>query len=434
MERKRSKKLKTRLLGILMSCIFCVGGLLPAAAQPVYAAAGLTTYSTNVRKDSAFCYSIEDNRVTVESIPQEHTGKNITVNLCSMNYKNGFWVREHQPVSQKSNVSFPYTVTLPQKDGSYQLLLSVRNGSVHEMDAYSFRIVVSGGLAFFAEPEYYKNNYEIYSKRSTSETALGYYLQPLALSEVDVPELKKFAKTLVNKNDSDYVKLQKVHDWVAENIWYDYDLRDGHPDDPGTNHIDPMYVLEKRRAVCGGYAALTEELLRALGIPTIEVYGTAGAAHSWNEAYVDGRWVILDTTWDSYNQYRNGVYSEKKAPRHTYFDITLEAISTDHRMLPDDETKFWMQQDFERELSISKTSLTLGKGKTKQLSVKKAGVCKYIDLKEAKITYTSSNKKVATVSKKGKITAKKAGTAVITTKVKLEGITLKFKTTVYVKK
>ena len=36
---------------------------------------------------------------------------------------------------------------------------------------------------------------------------------------------------------------------------------------------------------------------------------------------------------------------------------------------------------------------------------------------KTKVTYSSSNKKVATVSKTGKITAKKAGTAVITVKV-----------------
>ena len=39
---------------------------------------------------------------------------------------------------------------------------------------------------------------------------------------------------------------------------------------------------------------------------------------------------------------------------------------------------------------------------------------------EAKITYSSSNKKVATVNAKGKVTAKKAGTTVIT--VKADGV------------
>jgi len=30
--------------------------------------------------------------------------------------------------------------------------------------------------------------------------------------------------------------------------------------------------------------------------------------HAWNEAFVDGKWIILDTTWDSFNYYENRKY------------------------------------------------------------------------------------------------------------------------------
>lgn len=59
-------------------------------------------------------------------------------------------------------------------------------------------------------------------------------------------------------------------------------------------------------------------------------------------------------------------------------------------------------------VKISNTSITLTKGKTKQLKIR--GTSK-------KVTWSSSNKKVATVTSKGKVTAKKVGKATITAKV-----------------
>ncbi len=66
---------------------------------------------------------------------------------------------------------------------------------------------------------------------------------------------------------------------------------------------------------------------------------------------------------------------------------------------------------------LSATSKTVLKGKTFTLKVKNAG--------KAKVKWTSSNKKVATVSKTGKVTAKKAGKATITAKVGKKKLTCK---------
>ena len=68
---------------------------------------------------------------------------------------------------------------------------------------------------------------------------------------------------------------------------------------------------------------------------------------------------------------------------------------------------------------ISNTSATITKGFTKKLSVKDAG---------GKVTWSSSNKSVATVDKNGKVTAKKKGTATISAKT--TDTTLKCKVTV----
>ncbi|MBR3041452.1 MAG: Ig-like domain-containing protein, partial [Eubacterium sp.] len=54
------------------------------------------------------------------------------------------------------------------------------------------------------------------------------------------------------------------------------------------------------------------------------------------------------------------------------------------------------------------------KGKTSKIKAKVVKKSKKLKLKSSKLTYVSSNTKVATVSSKGKITAKKKGSCTIT--------------------
>ncbi len=70
-------------------------------------------------------------------------------------------------------------------------------------------------------------------------------------------------------------------------------------------------------------------------------------------------------------------------------------------------------------IKLNKTKVTLVKGKSTALKV--TGTKK-------KVTWSSSNKKVATVNSKGKVTAKKKGTVTITAKA--DGLTVKSKVTV----
>ena len=71
-------------------------------------------------------------------------------------------------------------------------------------------------------------------------------------------------------------------------------------------------------------------------------------------------------------------------------------------------------------LKLAKTAATVKKGKTTTIKVSAVPT--------GKVTYTSSNKKVATVTSKGVVKGVKKGTATIT--VKCNGMTAKFKGTV----
>lgn len=101
---------------------------------------------------------------------------------------------------------------------------------------------------------------------------------------------------------SNYDKAKAIADWVAKNIKYDINVSNG-----GSTVGVPIYpeeVLSARVTICDGYARLTSALLQAQGIPSIYVTGLGGSgfvsfpvSHAWTEAYIDGRWVIIDTTW-----------------------------------------------------------------------------------------------------------------------------------------
>ena len=101
--------------------------------------------------------------------------------------------------------------------------------------------------------------------------------------------------------------------------------------------------------MCAGYANLLQRLVQAQGIPCKQAYtysagvGTIGyfdesnynvtnSNHAHAEAYVDGRWVIMDPTWDSGNTYENGEYNYK-APSIRFFDMTLDYLSFSHKII-----------------------------------------------------------------------------------------------------
>lgn len=429
-KRKIYKRIWNRVFSL-----FLVIFLLFSSVEPIAAA---ETFITSNEPGQAISMTLEGTTVVFNSFPEEKDYKYV-------------WIETGEDFVDDSiyAISGPVRYSLPSQDGTYYLQIAKGKERYGQFRGVIYgktlAVKIENGVADFVDSPVLENNETRYQKNSKSKTALGYYLQPSLWVESDSKEIKEAAKKIVNPDDSDYVKVQKVHDWVANNIWYDYD--DYYERVEG--EVSALEVLHSKKSVCQGYADLTAALLRSLGIPTKVVSGyslglsTSGewtkeiieekeSNHAWNEAYVDGRWIIMDTTWDSDNKYENGTFSTGTGlDGRTYFDPTLEMFALDHRIMENDEYAVEKKDIINDGLSISKRSLVLKKGATKQLQIKNK--TSYINLKDAKITYTSSKPSVAYVSKTGKIRAKKTGTSNITTKVKLDGVTVKFTTKVIVK-
>ncbi len=159
--------------------------------------------------------------------------------------------------------------------------------------------------------------------RDTAPTTASYEIPP-----VD-PRIVELARTLVAGHATEAARVDALADFFAKGFRYTLA-----PGDPGD--ADPLarFLFETKRGHCEYFASSLAVMLRAAGIAAVVVNGYAGGewnpygeyflirqrnAHSWVEAYVDGRWQTLDAT----------PYSGE---RESSFEGGLAAILDSYRM------------------------------------------------------------------------------------------------------
>ena len=150
---------------------------------------------------------------------------------------------------------------------------------------------------------------------------------------------------LLAEETTDYEKVLALHDWICSYMYYDVDSL-------ASDEAPPYYatdIVKSRKAVCLGFATLMASLCRSIDIPCNVVSGYALGVgndtawtdtsiatdeqnHAWNEVYVDGRWMIVDTTWDCANKIENGEMNKGEVS-HLYFDANLQFFSNNHKIL-----------------------------------------------------------------------------------------------------
>jgi len=155
-----------------------------------------------------------------------------------------------------------------------------------------------------------------------------------------VKAIKALSITITSGKTTDYDKVLAIHDWVCDNIYYDYMYYYGYT---ASTNLSAYDVMTNKTTVCEGYANLTTMLIRAAGIPCKKIIGYGlnygswptnvisdnPSNHAWNEAYLNGKWTIIDNTWDSGNTYNNNVLT-KGTTRYSYLDPFIAIFSTDH--------------------------------------------------------------------------------------------------------
>ena len=190
----------------------------------------------------------------------------------------------------------------------------------------------------------------------TRDNPLIYYLNQSAFNVVKAPlghsafspqyfydekSVKKYNKKIEETvNDlagnlkltegTDYEKEVKIHDWICENVEYDYD--GDNKKEPGrmaaTHNI--LGVFANHKAQCEGIAKAVKVLLNAVDIKCIVVTGTAvekgiPCNHAWNIVSIANDPYYLDVTWDIGAKGKGN----DRIP-YDYFNITDRIIGKDH--------------------------------------------------------------------------------------------------------
>lgn len=253
-----------------------------------------------------------------------------------------------------------YYSTNTQKEGSlFEALSQVANGD---------DIFISQYVNYGVKVE--ENNIKLHNNQDISPDAVSAYLKESDRINPNSESLKKLANELTanisgtSEHSAEYLKLKAIYTWVAKNIYYDRLCFEGYFKDTTITAED---VSVSKYSVCEGYANLLAALCRSANIPCKAVVGYAiGSAynaiwteanvsgtqtnHKWNEAFVDGRWIMLDVTWDSPNtfldkkrlfqEFYKGQYGEGVSEwnvdgevTYEYFDCSVEKMSELHKIV-----------------------------------------------------------------------------------------------------
>ncbi|WAC01251.1 hypothetical protein N7U66_14160 [Lacinutrix neustonica] len=123
--------------------------------------------------------------------------------------------------------------------------------------------------------------------------------------------LEKLANSITRGKESQVEKVKAIYLWITKNISYDHELRFNknlQSDFYVSKEKVIQKVLERNRALCGGYSLLFEQLCEKAGIEAKTIHGFTKLAmtykkpnHSWNAIKLNGKWCLLDITWSVSN-------------------------------------------------------------------------------------------------------------------------------------
>ncbi|HET8803165.1 MAG TPA: transglutaminase domain-containing protein, partial [Aequorivita sp.] len=122
---------------------------------------------------------------------------------------------------------------------------------------------------------------------------------------------EKLAVGITKNAKSDNDKVLAIYKWITSNISYDHELRLSSKlqKEFYTSEENVLKkVLERKMALCGGYAFLFKNLCKDVGVSAEVIHGftkdysgriqqNTQPNHTWNAVKLNGRWQLLDLTW-----------------------------------------------------------------------------------------------------------------------------------------
>lgn len=336
--KKRTTSLVLIIFMVLASLILTNNQVVKAQDTKTLNIQNTTTLNTSYYEPNNFEFELSNGTLMFNNIPDSLKNCSLWVRLYSESQGIEVFEKIYNP---ESTIRIDLT---GYEDGTYRIYLYYQNGSSKYYNGYWWdagapKITISGTDYNFKLSEYYNEIETIHKSMVTYDYVLDYFKKPSDWVESDSKIIIEKAKEITKTATTDYERIYQVYEWVINNIYYDYDGLYG----KSVIESSAIEVLKGKKAVCQGYADLTAALLRSLDIPTMLVAGNAASPidksninHAWNMAYADGRWIFLDSTWDSHNRYENGEYITNEPNKNRmWFDMSLEMIANSHYVLVD---------------------------------------------------------------------------------------------------
>ncbi|MDN4484028.1 transglutaminase domain-containing protein [Demequina lignilytica] len=146
------------------------------------------------------------------------------------------------------------------------------------------------GRAVSLEPEYVYDAEETRARQDATAAAVDQALAVLDLGALGPAD-----------------QVTAIHDYVAQAATYDYEAADlinaGERNLQVAQSQEAYGILVAGSAVCNGYAQAFKAIADAAGLEVVTVTGQAwsgptSGGHAWNRVMIDGRWLVVDATWD----------------------------------------------------------------------------------------------------------------------------------------
>lgn len=144
-------------------------------------------------------------------------------------------------------------------------------------------------------------------------------------SQEKLQYIKSTAQDIVKDKTTQVEKISAVAEYLAQNIYYDYDALAQWGITSTTNYL-PYDILKNEYTVCSGYAHTFQALMQALAIPCVCVESNN---HEFNAVYTGERWMLLDTTWMSNNTYKEGIKTKGEMD-YEWYDFTIDQAVSDY--------------------------------------------------------------------------------------------------------
>ena len=315
------------------------------------------------------------------------------------------------------------------------------NGSIFDDAVRAFNAVVAT----------YPNKFEWYDRAAGGRIYWSGYYYGSGTGKVTLYKSKYYSKSLYNKaknkvteivdqaynyaktsypNNPGYGIVRYFDNWICQNNYYNYNgTYESYQSTSEYYYCHTAFgVLLMGYGVCESYALTMNWLLEKAGIRSMYAVGdVTGGGHAWNYVQMsDGKWYLQDSTWNDDGSTSSRDYllvnTKKDGSGRTptgaqlgvgsYYNLSF---TTGNNFSTANYTSTSTDPYFSQ-VTLNETTKYLKPKKTftlkKVLPENVSGVGSYYS--KWPVTWASSNPSVAKVSSKGKVTAVKPGSAVIT--------------------